>query len=125
MLDNLKINSTGQAEIIDVYAWMDGGTVTVTLSTIDNTPLEVEFAQKADLKLSDINPNPGRLLLNRKVVDIRSDLEVKIINVLKSALYSNNPSHDNKHFRKCLVEAIDFVETNDYVLLAKQTGQKK
>lgn len=118
MFDNLKTNTAGQAEIIDLYAWMDGGTVTVKLATVDNAPLEIEFVQKADLRVTDINPNPGRLLLNKKIVDMRSALEAKIIYLLKNALYSENPSHDNKDFRECLEEAIRFVESNDYVLIA-------
>ena len=124
MFDNLKLNTAGQGEIIDLYAWMDGGTVTVKLKTIDNTKFEIEFVQKADIQVTDRNPNPGRLLLNKKVVDIRSDLEENIIKVLKNALYSEDPSHDNKDFRECLDEAISFIETNDYILLANQTVHK-
>jgi hypothetical protein len=122
MFDNLKINSAGQAKIIDLYSWMDGGTVTVKLETIDNTPLEIEFKQKADLRVTERNPNPGRLILNNKVVDIRSELEAKIITILKNAIYSDDPSHDTKDFRESLIEAMDFIQTNDYVLLAKQIG---
>ncbi len=124
MFDNLKINTSGQGEIIDIYGWMDGGTVTVKLATIDNAKFEVEFVQKADLRVTDRNPNPGRLLLNEKVVEIRSDLEANIIKILKNALYSEDPSHDNKDFRECLVEAISFVESNNYVLTANQIAQK-
>ena len=122
MFDNLKINPAGQAKIIDLYGWMDGGSVTVKLETTDNTLFKIEFKQKADLRVTEINPNPGRMLLNNKVVDIRSGLETKIITILKNAIYSNDPSHDTKDFRECLTEAIDFVETKDYVLLARQTS---
>lgn len=115
MLDNLKTNTAGQAEILDIYAWMDGGTVTVKLATVDNAPLKIEFVQKANLRVTDLNPNPGRVLLNNKIIDIRSALEAKIIYVLKNALYSENPAHDNKDFRECLDEAIRFVESNDYI----------
>lgn len=119
MFDNLKINLAGQAIIIDVYGWMDGGTVTVKLATIDDTPIEIEFRQKADLRVTERNPHPGRLLLNNKVVDIRSDLEAKIITILKNAVYSEDPSHDTNDFRECLIEAIDFVETDEYVIIGK------
>lgn len=125
MFGNLKINTSGQGEIIDIYSWMDGGTVTVKLATLDNSKFEVEFVQKADLRVTDRNPNPGRLLLNKKVVEIRSDLEANIIKILKNALYSEDPLHDNKNFRKCLAEAISFVESNNYVLIANQIAQKK
>ncbi len=125
MFDNLKINEAGQAEILDLYAWMDGGSVTVKLATTDKTPIEIEFVQKADLRVNERNPNPGRLLINNNVVDVRSDLEAEIITVLKKACYSNDPSLDNKSFRECLNDAIKFVETNEYILIAKQTGQKK
>ncbi len=113
MLDNLKINLSGQAEIIDLFAWMDGGTITVILANKDNSTLEIEFTQHADLKVSDLNPNPGRLLLNKKIVDVRSDLEAKIISVLKKSRCSDKLS------QKCLDDAINFVESRQYILLAK------
>ncbi|HEY8938162.1 MAG TPA: hypothetical protein VIM65_23230 [Cyclobacteriaceae bacterium] len=119
-IDNVKINATGQAEIIDLYGWMDGGTVTVRLATTDHSVVEIEFTQKANLQVTERNPNPGRLLLNKKVVDIRSDLEIEIITLLKNAIYSDDPSHDNKHFRESLNEAINFVSTDAYILLARQ-----
>ena len=120
MFDNLKINTNGQAEIIDLYGWMDGGTVTVKLATTDSTVVEIAFVQKANLVISERNPNPGRLLLNKNVVEIRSDLEARIIALLENAIYSDDPSHDNRDFRQCLKEAIDFVATDTYASLAKQ-----
>ena len=120
MIDNLKINTTGQAEIIDIYAWMDGGSVTVKLATLNNEPFLIEFRQKADMRVTESNKYPGRLLLNNILVDIRSDLEANVIAILKKAIYSDNSLHETKDFRECLQDAIKFVETNDYILLANQ-----
>lgn len=120
MLDNIKINTAGRAEIIDLIAWLDGGTVTVKLATLDSSPLDIEFVQKVDLRVTERNPNPGRLLLNKKAVDIRSDLETKILAVLKNAIISDELPIGDKAFKTSLEDAINFVETNDYVLLAKK-----
>lgn len=125
MLDNIKINAAGRAEIIDLIAWLDGGTVTVKLATVDSSPLDIEFVQKVDLRVTERNPNPGRLLLNKKAVDIRSDLETKILAILKNALISEELPIGDKVFKTCLDDAIGFVETNDYILLAKQTSNIK
>jgi hypothetical protein len=85
MTDELTFNPTGQLIIEDIQLWMDGGTV--TLITRDNglNNYEIEFVQKAFLKKYDNLPYPGSLLLDKKEIEIRSELESKIISAIKSA----------------------------------------
>ena len=118
MLEGLKLNAHGNAEITDLYAWMDGGTVTVQLTTVNETSVEIEFVQKVFLDISERNPHPGRLLLNKQVVDLRSELETQILTILKQADFGVH-SKSARDFKDCLEEAIDFIESDAYVRLVK------
>jgi hypothetical protein len=122
MLEQLKLNASGRAEILELYAWMDGGTVTVILATIDNSPCEITFTQKMIKEVTRDNPYPGWLLYNKRRVIVRSDFEAKILAILKRAVFSDHASQGAKDFKSCLKESIRFVKSNAYLKITKTNG---
>ena len=123
MLDRLKYNEEGQALIVDLYAWMDGGTVTVRFASENGDGVEVEFVQKVFFEDKQIGLAAGSLVIDNGVVSLRSELEKQVIDVCKRAIFSDEVSLEDRQFKVCLEEAIAFVESDDYILTAKKVGR--
>jgi hypothetical protein len=121
MFNNLKMNSRGQATITAINCWMDGGSVSVVLEAVDDQTCEIWFKQKMLLTISEQNPNPGALLFNNELIEIRSDLEQKALNILKKAIFLNNVKFTEKEI---LETCILFVESKDYILLSEKWKRK-
>ncbi len=123
MLDTLKIDSIGKASIVDLYAFMDGGTVMVKLDTGGDNEIEIRFNQKVDLRVTDRNLNPAALLLNKNLVAVRSDLEKFILTTIKNAKFADTVSESHRSFKECLDESISYVESEQYVETSKALGR--
>lgn len=123
MLDNLKIDLNGKATIVDLYAFMDGGTVLVKLDTVDENKIEIRFNQKVDLRVYERNVNPAALLLNNNLVAVRSDLEKVILTAIKNAKFADTVSDLDRAFKECLDESINYVESEQYVVTSKALGR--
>ena len=119
MLESLKYNDKGQAIIKDLYAWMDGGTVSVRLASYNSEEIQIDFTQKAFFTNKHEQFPPGSLILNNYIVGIRSDLERTILNTLKKATFSDEVSYADQLVKNCLEEAIQFVESEEYLKLHK------
>jgi hypothetical protein len=116
--------------IEDIYCWMDGGTVTLKIKKDESIFYEVEFVQKAFLeksKRASYNPLiPGSLLLNKIEVEIRSELEKEILSEIKSAEFGPKiAERENDLLKRIISESIEFVESEDYITVAKKVGRIK
>lgn len=113
-----------QVVIEDVFTWMDGGTVTLKLKK-DKEFFDVEFVQKMVLSRKK-TPRPGSLLLNEKEVEIRSELEQKLLSELKTAKFGTTIIEREKELlKKIISDSINFVESEDYIKIAKKVGRIK
>ncbi|MEO6173988.1 MAG: hypothetical protein ABIP27_02450 [Flavobacterium circumlabens] len=116
--------------IEDVFFWMDGGTMTLKIKKEESILYEVEFVQKMSLERGkreiENKPIPGSLLLNRKEVEIRSELETEILSEIKAAEFGIKIAEKERDsLREIISEAIKFVESEDYVSVAKRVGRIK
>lgn len=121
-----------EKEIIieNVGVWMDGGTVTLKIKKDNSIFYEIDFVQKVilDKGKREIENNliPGSLLLNRKEVEIRSLLEKEILSEIKVAKFGTKISESEKDsLNRIILEAIKFVESEDYLIVAQKVGRIK
>ncbi|WP_264544153.1 hypothetical protein [Flavobacterium sp. N1846] len=71
-------------------------------------------------------PIPGSLILNVKEVEIRSDLENEILSKLKSARFSTKIIDNEKQIlHKIIQESISFIESDNYIEIAKNSWPDK
>ncbi len=121
-----------EKEIIieNVGVWMDGGTVTLKIKKDNSIFYEIDFVQKVilDKGKREIENSliPGSLLLNRKEVGIRSLLEKEILSEIKVAKFGTKISESEKDsLNRIILEAIKFVESEDYLIVAQKVGRIK
>jgi hypothetical protein len=116
--------------IEDVSCWMDGGTVTLRMKKDESIFYEVGFVQKVILEKSKREIEdvmiPGSLLLNGKEVEIRSELEKEILSDIKAAeLGTKIVEHEIDLLKRIISESVEFVESEDYIEVAKMVGRIK
>ncbi|MFD2938823.1 hypothetical protein [Flavobacterium notoginsengisoli] len=113
--------------IEDVLFWMDGGTITLKMKKGSSNFYEVEFVQKMILEKGIRNPDrraPGSFLLDKKEVEIRSPLERQLLLEIKIAEFGAGINvKERDSIKKTILEAIDFVESEDYIIVAKKVGR--
>ena len=121
-----------EKEIIieNVGVWMDGGTLTLKMKKDNSIFYEIDFVQKVilDKGKREIENSliPGSLLLNRKEVGIRSSLEKQILSEIKAAKFGAKISKSEKDsLNRIILEAIKFVESEDYLIVAQKVGRIK
>jgi hypothetical protein len=113
-----------QIIIEDVLCWMDGGSVTLKMNENETDIFEVEFVQKVSLINRENFPKPGSLLLDGKEVEIRSSLESEIISKIKMADFGPKIIESEKDLlKKIIAESIEFVESENYIEIAKKVGR--
>ncbi|QOG01869.1 hypothetical protein [Flavobacterium sp. MDT1-60] len=119
-----------EKEIIieNVGVWMDGGTVTLKMKKDNSIFYEIDFVQKVilDKGKREIENSliPGSLLLNRKEVGIL--LEKEILSEIKAAKFGTKISKSEKDsLSRIILEAIKFVESEDYLIVAQKVGRIK
>jgi hypothetical protein len=115
--------------IEEVLFWMDGGTITLKMKKDNSDFYEVEFVQKVLLEKSRrdyVRATPGSLRFDGKDVEIRSELERKLLLEIKVAEFGPNISKKERDsVKKIILEAIDFVESEDYITVARKVGRIK
>ncbi|WP_394774710.1 hypothetical protein [Flavobacterium sp.] len=117
-------------KIEDIGFWMDGGTITLKMKKEDSIFYEVELVQKVILEKSrgeiEYKLFPGSLILNNKAVDIRSELEKELLSEIRIAEFGTKIAEKERvSLKKIISEAIDFVESEDYITIAKKVGRIK
>jgi hypothetical protein len=110
------INLNSKITIEELHAWMDGGSVTLICRNDQHQKFEIEFVQNVDLELYDPNRIPGRIYLNKHLIDQRSELEIQIIKGLKTV---QKELKDHLE-RRILQEKLDYIHSENYL-----TDQKK
>ena len=110
------IDFESKIEIEELFSWMDGGSTTLKCRNKSNQEFEIEFVQNVSWDLYESHNIPGRIYLNKMLVDQRSDLESKIINELNSANLKSKDSLD----KKILKEKLEYVNSEKYI-----TDQRK
>ena len=127
MADLLKeINFEGEIILHEFGAWMDGGSITLSLTDANQIYFEVTICQSVSLK-TPVNTDTwiaGSLLFNNIEVPIRSDIERKILAALKSLQFSQNLSLRNSALKRELISSrIAFVESEEYLRIASEMGR--
>lgn len=105
------IDFGSKIEIEELLAWMDGGSITLKCKNDLNQKFEIEFVQNVSWNLYESLNIPGRIYLDRKLIDQRSDLETRIVNGLKTAKFHSTDSLDHK----ILKEKLDYVNSEKYL----------
>ncbi len=105
------IDFNSKIEIKELVIWMDGGSITLKCKNNLNREFEIEFVQNISWDLYDFLNIPGRIYLDKKLVNQRSDLEEKILCGLKEAKFSSKSSLD----QKILKEKLDYVNSEEYL----------
>ncbi|MBI3218795.1 MAG: hypothetical protein HYZ44_04730 [Bacteroidetes bacterium] len=124
MKDEVLFNPTGQLTIEDVLSWMDGGSVTLFTRDKALNHFEIEFVQKVSLVKRDNLPYPGSLLLNKREVEIRSELESKIIATIKSADWGQKIDRKERPLLEQMVkECVDFTTSDKFIEVARKVGR--
>lgn len=112
--------------IEDVHCWMDGGTITLKMKKNESLLYDVEFVQKVSLTNREKLPLPGSLLLNNEEVEIRSALETEILSEVKVAEFGVKiVAKEKELLKKIISEAVEFIESEDYIEVAKKVGRIK
>lgn len=121
-----------EKEIIieNVGVWMDGGTVTLKMKKDNSIFYEIDFVQKVilDKGKREIENSliPGSLLLNRKEVEIRSSLEKEILSEIKVVKFGTKISKSEEDsLKRIILQAVEFVESEDYITVAQKVGRIK
>ena len=116
-----------------VLLWMDGGSATLYLVDENATEFTVEFCQTMILEKHSYTNVPGSFLLNKTEIPIRSDEEQTILTALKKLQFSTELLAEEQRaskqlpgsptYREIIDERIAFVESNDYLIIAKEMGR--
>jgi hypothetical protein len=122
MKDELTtFNPKGHLIIEDVQVWMDGGTVTLITRDKKLNNFEIEFVQRVSLVKVNNLPYPGSLLLDRIEVEVRSEIESKIIAAVKSADWGQRIVEKEKGLlRQMISECLDFITSDKYIHVSKK-----
>ena len=124
MTSDLNFDPKGTLIIEDVYAWMDGGTVSLVVKDEESKSFDVAFVQKAFLTKRDNAPYPGSLLLNKQEVKLRSETESRIISAIRKSDWGSRIAENEKRSMRLLInEAVDFVLSDKYLEVAKIVGR--
>lgn len=115
-------NPEGKLTINSIATWMDGGTITLSATDENFNKFEIEFTQKMILEKSREKFHPGSLILNGKEIDVRSNLENKIITHLRKASYSSKIDTFDKQL---ITESVSFVLSSEYIKIAEKFNRLK
>jgi hypothetical protein len=110
------------SSIIVLHAeyWLDGGTITIAGISDDGMPHTVALGQQ----MFPDEKNAGCLYFDKEIVPIRSELERRVINLLKSARisYTPGPMHNPRisdaeqedDTRRLCAKLVALVESDEY-----------
>ncbi len=110
LLDDIKI--------LEVQVWMDGGSVSIRCSNSEGNEYIIEFQQHMILNTSADGKMPGRIYLNNKLVQERSELEKRIIFLLEKRI-------KRRKDKLIIQEKIDYVQSNQYLKNNKEIENQR
>ena len=102
-------------KINDVQIWMDGGSITIKCSDSDNNDYTMGVQQHMILKTSPNGKMPGRIYLNNKLVEERSDMEKAILSNLEKAMTSIQSSIQTDD-KIIIQEEINYIRSEQYII---------
>jgi hypothetical protein len=116
-----------QIIIENIGVSMDGGTLVLKIKKEESIFYEVEFVQKVVFSSRvPMDRLPGSLVLNEKEVEIRSELEREILSEIRIAEFGMQLEESERDsFKRMILERIEFVESEDYITVAKKVGRIK
>ncbi len=110
-LSRMDISFDSQIVIEDIAIWMDGGTVILKCFNNERQNFSIEFTQSVLFEIYEFyNRLPGRLYLNEKIAEQRSELEEKIIKAIERVSFKKKEL-DNK----IIFEKIKYIESQEYL----------
>jgi hypothetical protein len=121
-----KIDFEGGIVLHELIAWMDGGSITLSLTDTNQTVFDVTICQSVDLEIHDNTDKwiPGSLLFNNTEVPIRSNSERMLLTALKSLQFSDKIPRRNRALERELIRSrIAFVESDEYLKIASRMGR--
>jgi hypothetical protein len=125
-MKKVEFNPKGQLTIEQVYTWMDGGSVTLATKDKKGNAFSIEFVQKVSLQKEDYAPCPGSLLLNKNEIEVRSQIESKILSSLQQAVWGPAIVEAEKQLLSQIIgECIEFVTSDAYLEVAKKLNRIK
>jgi hypothetical protein len=134
-----------QINIVDSSFFLDGGTLILQTVAGDGANHAIRLNQRIFAPQLGFNANPGRLYFDDELVEVRSDIEAQIVQLLKDALViifpeecssGNNPpmsknalilgddirqvleSSPLENLQRFRNEIVEFVESDEYVRIA-------
>ncbi|WP_438425526.1 hypothetical protein [Aquimarina macrocephali] len=105
------INFRSKIEIEDISVWMDGGSITLKCRNENDQYFEIEFVQNVSWSLYESQNIPGRIYLDKELINQRSNLETEIINGLIKAELKSRNSLD----QRMLNEKLEYVSSEGYL----------
>ena len=103
---------------------MDGGSVTLLTRDMEGRSFEIGLVQKVVLEKRDSLPYPGSLLLDKKEIEIRSELESRIISAIKGAEWGKKIIEKKKGLlRQMIDDCVDFIVSDKYIEVSRQVGR--
>ena len=113
---NHLVDETESIHIVEAHYWSDGGTTTFLVTTKSGTECSIRLNQY----VFNTYGHPGRLFFNKELVDVRSEHEAKIIELLSNATFGPDypdasPQQSMEHYRDKVVE---YLESDEYVEIA-------
>lgn len=98
---------TSKTIIVELWAWMDGGSVTLLCKNAMNQEFKVDFVQNVAWRMLEQNKIPGRLYFDDELITQRSEIEESILANLENADYTNL----NKLKREILFEKLEYIRS--------------
>lgn len=117
----MKIDFTSKIIIREVQSYMDGGSAIFICKNDSNQEFQIEFVQNVFWEiLESHNRLPGRIYLDDKLVDQRSELEGFIIKSLENSSFIST-----KIEKTILKEKIKYVKSEQYLIDVKKVKTYK
>lgn len=99
-------------KIRELYAWIDGGSITMNCSDKNGLNNTIEIVQNVSVEYhEEISKIPGRVYINNYLIDKRSSQENTILELLSKDLENQN-TELNKEIVK---EKIEWIKSNQYL----------
>ncbi len=107
----MEIDLKSKIKINELGAWMDGGSVTLYCIDKLNQEFQIHFQQNIIWEITKESEIPGRIYLNRKLIEQRSNEE----NMMLLGIEKANCSKLNKLEKKIIEEKILYVKSEKYL----------
>ncbi|MFY0628808.1 MAG: hypothetical protein JXR05_00425 [Flavobacteriaceae bacterium] len=107
----MEIDFKSTIDILDIYSWMDGGSVTLKCKDRKRQKFDVEFKQNVFWEVYPSSQIPGRIYLNEILIEQRSELENQLLKSLTKSVFSIIDDIG----KRLLIEKIEYVKSEKYL----------